>query len=660
MQSTLHTHAATTILVLLTMWHLAAPPLQAQDDVASLEEQAMKAAVTAVAPSVVRIETFGGLERVGQLLVGTGPTTGLVVGEDGYIISSAFNFVQMPTSILVTLPSGKRLASQIVARDHSRMLVLLKVNTEEKLTVPQAVPRDEMLVGQWTIALGRTFEQSQPNISVGVLSATNRIWGKAIQTDAKISPSNYGGPLVDIRGRVLGVLVPLSPQGQEEVAGAEWYDSGIGFAVPLDEVNRQLEKMKRGEDLHPGLLGVSLKGTDMYADPPEIAACPAKSPAAKAGLKPGDVIVELDGVKVSRQAQLKHEIGRRYAGEQVQVAVTRGDQRIEVTAELTDKIEPYEHAFLGILPVREIAPAKAGVLVRYVYPGSPASEAGIEPKDRIVSLAGKDVNNITAILELMATYEPNNQVTLKVEHDGQTRDVELSLSKLPTEIPDSLPAAHEPPTAEAGQRPAVGVIEIKIPEEANECLAYVPDSYRSDVPHGVVLWLHAPGGFERDKLVARWKDHCEQHDLILLTPKSADPSKWLPTEVDFIRKTLDDVLANYNIDRTRIVVHGHQAGAAMAYLVAFAHRDVIRALAAVDAALPSRARPLDNDPIQRLAFYTTIADKSPLAAAVKAGVKRLTDMRYPVTVKSLGDEPRYLNDEELSELVRWIDTLDRI
>ena len=76
---------------------------------------------------------------------------------------------------------------------------------------------------------------SQPNVSVGIVSALDRIWGKAIQTDAKISPNNYGGPLVDIAGRVLGVLVPMSPDGSGEVAGVEWYDSGIGFAVPLED-----------------------------------------------------------------------------------------------------------------------------------------------------------------------------------------------------------------------------------------------------------------------------------------------------------------------------------------------------------------------------------------------------------------------------------------
>ena len=167
---------------------------------------------------MLRIETIGGLEQVERVLVGTGATTGLAVSTDGYIISSAFNFIQQPSSILVTLPSGKRATAQIVARDRSRMLVLLKVAGDEPLVVPEAVPRDQMSVGQWTIAVGRTFEQNQPNVSVGILSATSRIWGKAIQTDAKISPGNYGGPLIDIRGRVLGVLVPLSPQQQDEVA----------------------------------------------------------------------------------------------------------------------------------------------------------------------------------------------------------------------------------------------------------------------------------------------------------------------------------------------------------------------------------------------------------------------------------------------------------
>src|SRR5947208_8964857 len=161
------------LLVVLVL-HVFAVPARAQDDVTSQEESAIRAAVERVAPSVVKIETIGGLERVGKVLISTGPTTGLVVDEAGYILSSAFNFVQKPSSILVTLPSGARAPAQIVARDNSRMLVLLKVNTSEKLTLPVAVPKSEMTVGQWAIAVGRTYDQPLPNVSVGVLSATGR------------------------------------------------------------------------------------------------------------------------------------------------------------------------------------------------------------------------------------------------------------------------------------------------------------------------------------------------------------------------------------------------------------------------------------------------------------------------------------------------------
>src|SRR5437868_879731 len=174
---------ASALLLALTFLVL---PLSAQDDLSSQEEQTIRAAVEKVAPSVVKIETIGGLERVGKVLVSTGPTTGLVVSDDGYVLSSSFNFIQQPSSILVTLPSGSRAPAKIVARDHSRMLVLLKVNTTEPLVAPVAAPRGEATVGQWAIAVGRTYDQAEPNVSVGVISATNRIWSKAIQTDAKI------------------------------------------------------------------------------------------------------------------------------------------------------------------------------------------------------------------------------------------------------------------------------------------------------------------------------------------------------------------------------------------------------------------------------------------------------------------------------------------
>jgi len=221
------------------------------------EQQAFQAAVERVAPAVVRIETVGGLDRVGDVLLGTGPTTGLIISPEGYIISSAFNFVSQPSSVLVGLSDGSRVPAKIVANDLNRMLTLLKIDVEETLPVAETAPLEEMRVGQWSIAIGRTFDAEHPNLSVGLLAAKDRIWGKALQTDAKVSPTNYGGPLIDIHGRVLGVLVPMSPTAKTTVAGVEWYDSGIGFAVPIQDVERLDREGHRpaGEGEARGLAG---------------------------------------------------------------------------------------------------------------------------------------------------------------------------------------------------------------------------------------------------------------------------------------------------------------------------------------------------------------------------------------------------------------------
>src|SRR5262249_36115265 len=156
-----------------------------------------------------------------QLRRGTGPTTGLVVGADGYIITSSFNFANRPSAIFVGVPGRPdRLVAKVVATDQTRMLTLLKVEATG-LPVPAAAPKKERRVGRSAVALGRTVAgvDTPPSVSVGILSALGRVWGKAVQTDAKVSPVNYGGPLVDLQGRVLGVLVPLSPRGQDETAG---------------------------------------------------------------------------------------------------------------------------------------------------------------------------------------------------------------------------------------------------------------------------------------------------------------------------------------------------------------------------------------------------------------------------------------------------------
>jgi serine protease Do len=658
-----------TVLVLFACVTSIVLPLQrasAADPVSVLEERAIRSAVERVAPSVVRIETVGGSEKVGKMLVGTGPTTGLIVSADGYIVSSAFSFAQQPDSILVTLPSGNRQAAKLVATDHSRLLVLLKVDASEQLIPAIPVPQNEVRVGQWAVAVGRVFEAQRPNVSVGIVSAVGRIWGKAIQTDAKISPNNYGGPLIDIAGRVLGVLVPMSPQGGGELAGVEWYDSGIGFAIPLETVLSVLPQWREGKDLYAGLLGISLKGKDLFSDAAVIAAAATTGPAYKAGFRVADKIIEIGGKPIVSEAQLKHALGPQYAGATVKIVALRGDQRIEHDIQLAEKIDPFVVPFLGILPLRTIGkPAAAGepgVVVRYVYPGSPAANIGLQPGDRLTSFAGKKVTSADGMTEPMQSLAPGEKVTLEVARGSETLTLSPQLTTLPEALPGELPPAYDPvsiPTL-GDAKPAVGVVPIKLPEFENKCIAYVPEDYNPAVPHGVVVWLHAPGGFKQEELVELWKPLCEKYDLILLAPQSTDPTKWLPTETRFVRRVLDSAMKTYSIDPARVVVHGQEGGGTLAYIVALVNLDVVRAVAAVDAPLPRVSQLPQPDPLHRLAFYTTLATDSTQAIFIEAGIEKLREAKYPVTVQNVGETPRSLNAEELESLVRWFDTLDRL
>ena len=631
----------------------------------------MKAAVDRVAPCVVRIETIGGLETVGKVLIGTGPTTGLIVSADGYIVSSAFNFVQKPASILVTLPGGVREGAKLVATDHNRMLVLLKVDAANPLPVPEAVPDDQLRVGQWSVAVGRTYEGEKPNVSLGIVSAVRRIFGKAVQTDAKISPANYGGPLVDIRGRVLGVLVPMSPQASPAgspnaaVAGVEWYDSSIGFAVPLSHINSILPRWKAGKDLHSGILGVSFKQGDQNADPAVIAACRANSPAYKAGLKVGDTIVEINGQPVVRQVQVKERINPHYAGDTLKVVVLRDKERLTRDITLIDKLEPYQFPFLGILPVRSPSASTGGVKVRYVYPNSPAAKAGLKAGDQIAEMDGKPVPGRAELAERVAALEPGQKCSLKIARGAEALEIVITPGTLPESAPGELPPARESRPAFVGEQPQVGAFTLKIAEFENTSHVYVPEGYDPDVPHGVLIWFSADGAVQEDELLARWKALCDRDDLIILAPQSAEPKdakttrRWDPAKDEpFVAKLLDKLRQDYNLDRARIVAHGLQGGGAMAFVAGFTNRELVRAIAAVES--PPAGKMPENEPIYRLAIWTTKSAKAANTKAVEAAIVKLREAKFPVLLQDRGEKTGALEDDELAALLGWIDTLDRI
>ena len=312
-----------------------------------LAPKAFRAAAATVLPSVVRIESFGGLTTRGKKgrirgisRPGDGPTTGLIISPDGYIITSTFNFIRQPPVITVVRQDGTRHVAKLLGRDETRKICLLKINDVKDLPVPKFLSPEALKIGQWAISVGVGFGDNEAALSAGIISAKNRISGRAVQTDANISPANYGGPLVDISGQVIGVCVPLHPKSKGVSSGVEWYDSGIGFAVTLAGTDELLAAMKAGKTVQPASLGVQVKAAKPDGSGAVITKVQPGSAAAKADLKKDDQILSVDEIEIQDVAHLQTVIGRFVAGRRVMVRFKRADTITEVRVTLEVFVPP--------------------------------------------------------------------------------------------------------------------------------------------------------------------------------------------------------------------------------------------------------------------------------------------------------------------------------
>lgn len=720
-----------TFPIVLGTLLLAGPAVAA--DVNEANEAAMKAASARVAPSVVKIETAGGTSVINPpppkpgtrpnpgVRKGSGPTTGIVVDADGFVITSSFNFANKPTDIFVTVPGRPaRMVAKVIATDQSRMLTLLKVDAKN-LPVAVAVPRAEIHVGRWAMALGRTLDpnaDNPPSMSAGIVSALNRVWGKAIQTDAKVSPNNYGGPLTAIDGRVFGVLVPASPMAEGETAGVEWYDSGIGFAIPLEDILARLPDLKAGKTLRAGVLGLIPKeATSEYLAPPVVGTVQPDSAAARAGVQVDDKILRFDGKPVPNDSAFRHLLGPKYEGDTITLVVERGGKEVEVKdIKLLGSAASYVAPFLGVLPMRD--DPGPGVQVRFVYPNSPAERAGIKEGDRLTAMgpaqAGKlaPIQNRAQLAAFVGRFAPNDQVKFDVrrKEGGKTDTVTVALVPMPDAIPEKLPLpsslGEKPPAKKDKDADAPKKDEKKDDKEpippprggesfvsfqppkknefldpkkdepkkvetgfltrTNEALGreywvYVPDNYDPKVSHGLIVWFHpaGQGGKDGEKMSRTFREFAEDHHFILMGPKSQTGDGWVPNESDAVIQDVKAVLGQYAIDKSRVIAHGMGLGGQMAFYVGFSARDVFRGVATIGAVLGTNPR--DNVPAQPLSFFVAGGDKDPIIKDIAASKTALEEKRFPVIYRELKEAGKeYFDAKTFGELLAWMDSLDRI
>ena len=675
-------------------------PTAGAQDLAALEQQSLRAAVQAVADSVVQIRTLGGLDRVDGESLAQGPTSGLIVSDDGYIVSSAINFAQQPSSVIVRLPSGAQRPAEIVGRDTNRMLVLLKVEAEEPLPVPTAAKLAEVRPGDWAVAVGRTNHEDQVNVSVGIVSALGRMHDRVLQTDANVSAANYGGPLVDVSGQVLGVLVPMSPQsaGGDEpsaIAGAEYYDSGIGFAVPLSHVFDVLERWKDQQDLKRGLLGIGLKSGNPHATPPTITAVWPGSPAAKALWKPEDRIVAVEGEPVQSQTELRFRIVPRYAGDSFEVTIRRGAgddaEELKTVVTLADELPPFRHAFLGVLPMRgaaatstdndesengegekvddedaaeegeeKSAPPISGVLVRAVWPESPAAAIGLAPGDRVTKLGDEKVASIDAAIVQLSAKNPGDKLDVQVIRGDDELELTATLAELPVQPLKASELAPPAGDANASQETdKLPLLEMKLPEMP-QTAHYLEPPTEGAAP-GLLVWLGDGKATSAEALADAWQKACRRDGLILLIPEPGDEKGWTADDMEYLARLLQTAVQRFDVDRRRVVVAGEGRGGQLAYALAFASRQMVRGVAVIESPLPRTLELPKNSPNSRLAVLSVETENTPLSLVIRADLRRLAEEGYPAAriIRRPAESDAPLDASTRGKISRWIDGLDR-
>ena len=272
--------------------------------------------------------------------------SGFVTAPDGTILTNA-HVVNGATKVTVQFQDNKSADARVVGKDESTDLAVLKVDPAGLALHPLVLGDSSTVqVGDPTIAIGNPFGLER-TLTTGVVSATKRtiqapdgftIDG-VIQTDAAINPGNSGGPLIDAAGRVIGV------NSQIETGGGQAGNIGIGFAVPIDTAKRIVPELKKSGHVERGYLGISTITIDdslsdlnlPVARGALVQSVEPGSPAAKAGIKGGDIITAIDGKKVSSKDDVSNAITSKKQGDKVTITILRAGKHKSVQVTLANR-----------------------------------------------------------------------------------------------------------------------------------------------------------------------------------------------------------------------------------------------------------------------------------------------------------------------------------
>ncbi len=372
--------------------------------------------------------------------------SGVIVSRDGYIVTNN-HVIEQAEDIKVTLFDKRTFKARVVGADPKTDIAIIKIDAKDMPVVPFG-DSDKLQVGEFVLAIGNPFGLNN-TVTMGIISAVGRAdvgvaeYEDFIQTDAAINPGNSGGPLVNIKGEIIGINTAIFSR----TGGYQ----GIGFAVPSNMVTRVMEQLIKEGKVVRGWLGVTIQditpelsqkfGLDTLqgALVSEVA---KGSPAHKAGISRGDIILEFDGKRIKDVASLRNIVSQTKIGSQVEIRLLRKGKEIVVKAVIvelpSEAVEPVPGYFGGSddvgnvlsgIEVTDLTPAIArqlgvdrdekGVVILKIEPGSPADEAGLKKGDIIQEIDRQEIRNQNDFAKAFSNIRANDSVLLFVKRAGR-------------------------------------------------------------------------------------------------------------------------------------------------------------------------------------------------------------------------------------------------
>jgi serine protease Do len=378
----------------------------------------------------------------GDRQVPRGLGSGFIISPDGYIMTN-HHVVDGSEQITVTLADKREFSAKLIGSDQRTDVALLKIESSNLPSVRIGDP-NRLRVGEWVIAIGSPFGL-ESTVTAGIVSAKGRETGEFlpfIQTDVAVNPGNSGGPLINLRGEVVGI--------NSQIFTTSGAFAGISFAIPIDEAMRVQEQLRVSGRVIRGRIGVTIGAVSREVaeaiglSKPQgalVTAVDPDGPAAKAGIEAGDVVLRFDGRAIDSQSDLPRIVGGTKPGTRVAMQVWRKGTARDLQVTVAEMAQEQQVARRGEQPPRSAAPANALGLtvsdlaaeklkelgikgaVQVDAVDGPAASAGLRAGDLIVAMNNVDVVNAKQFNDQVAKLDRKKNVALLVRRGDSTQFV---------------------------------------------------------------------------------------------------------------------------------------------------------------------------------------------------------------------------------------------